>query len=298
MLKYPKLASRTLRSPLCRVIVVSSVALAIAGCTDTITPTTSPARLRIVNSLYVGLPASAVPAAIDVLVDSSTSASGSISGLAANSVTTGAAGFGGQTANAGYTALPAGIHSFVVKVPGRDSTLYTAATNRTYLPRQQLNPFPYTLVVSGVVPATGIPAPAALPFVTIVDDPFTPPADTTSTGLTARIQLINAAPFADPTGAGLGTRVAYSLSGPRTFSGGANYRGASGYVNPPAGTYTLTLTVTSGSGATAIIRTIFIGPLVLARGEVRTLIVQSTGPAPVPSASNTKVTNLLDNVWP
>lgn len=293
VLKMPTLRRHSLGA-----IVVYTAALAIVGCSDTVTPTTSPARLRIVNSLYVGLPASAAPATIDVLVDSSSSASGSVAGLAANSVTTGTAGFGGQTANAGYTALPAGIHSFVVKIPGRDSTLYTAATNRTYLPRQQLNPFPYTLVVAGVAPATGIPAPAAVPFVTIVDDPFTPPADTTSTGLTARIQLINAAPFADPTGAGLGTRVAYTLSGPRTFTGGANYRASSGYVNPPSGTYTLTLTVTSGSGATAITRTIFTGPLVLAKGEVRTLIVQNTGPAPVPSASNHKLTNLLDNTWP
>jgi hypothetical protein len=66
------------------------------------------------------------------------------------------------------------------------------------------------------VPDTGAPAPDAVPWAMIADDPFTPPVDS------ARVQVINAAPMADSSGQGADITA--------TFDGGA------------AGVYQLTAT--------------------------------------------------------
>lgn len=273
--------------------------VSVMACNDpTATTSGSQARLRIVNSVFQGATAAtAVSVSIDVLVDSSTSAPGSVIGLVPISITAGTAG--AQGPNAGYTALPATVHSFVAKVSGAaNPTLYTSTATTTYLPRQALTPFPFTLVVAGIAPVSGLNPPTAVPYVMLTDDPFKPPVDTFShTGLTARVQVINAAPYADPNGAGAGAKISFTFAGMHPVNGSANYRASSGYLNPPAGSYTLMLTVTSGTGSTAVTYTLYNQPVTLAAGEVRTFVVQSTGYAAKPSAVNTKVTTILDSAW-
>jgi hypothetical protein len=207
--------------------------------------------------------------------------------LAPNSVTDGTAGFNGATAAAGYTALPTGVYSLVARVSGpNNQSLYTSGTS-TYLPKQYLTPFPYTLVVAGIAPSSGMAAPSAVPYAMVVDDPFTPPNDPAG-GLTARIQVINAAPMASPTGAG--TQVTAAFAGAAgTFTVAANYRASSGYINAPGGDYTLTLS----TGTTVL----YTGSVTLGKGEVRSFLVQSTAYSDTPGPGNTKVTNLLDNQW-
>ena len=54
-----------------------TILFAVAGCADTTDPTVGVARMRIVNSVFQGDSAqAAVPVAVDVLVDSSTSGAG------------------------------------------------------------------------------------------------------------------------------------------------------------------------------------------------------------------------------
>jgi len=244
-----------------------------------------------------------VPVAVDVLIDSSTSGAG-LSALAAANVSQGnASGEGAGThpgasalfTAAGYRDLPSGIHSFVARVSGTtgptSSFFRTTDGTSDYLPKQFITPFPYSFVLAGVVPPAGTPAgPTAVPFTMLVDDPFTPPADPTG-GLTARVQVINAAPMSDTTGAGQGTSVAATFDNGAggVFTAAASYRRSSGYVNPPAGSYTLTLT--TGSFL------LWTGTVTLTKGEVRTFVVQSTAYAAVPGPGNTTVTNLLDNQW-
>ena len=74
-----------------------------------------------------------------------------------------------------------------------------------------------------------------------------------------------------------------------TLPATASYRSSSGYIDPPAGIYTLTLA--TGSFV------LYTGTVTLAKGDVRTFIVQSTVYAATPGPGNTKVTNLLDNQW-
>ena len=109
-----------------------------------------------------------------------------------------------------------------------------------------------------------------------------------------------AAPMADPKGNGQGTDISATFAGGAgdTLTATAPYRGTSGYVNPPAGSYTLTLTSTlATSDTTSTTFTLYSGTVTLAKGEVRTFLVQSTAYAATPGPGNTKVTNLLDNQW-
>ena len=106
--------------------------------------------------------------------------------------------------------------------------------------------------------------------------------------------------MADPKGNGQGTDISATFAGGAgdTLTVTAPYRGTSGYVNPPAGSYTLTLTTTlATSDTTSTTFTLYTGTVTLAKGEVRTFIVQSTAYAATPGPGNTKVTNLLDNQW-
>src|ERR1700730_13706910 len=79
---------------------------AALGCGNLTTLPKSPARLRVVNATFeitnpaVGA-ASAIPHAIDVLIDSS-SASPGVTSLAPVSLTSGTTGLHNQQANAGY----------------------------------------------------------------------------------------------------------------------------------------------------------------------------------------------------
>jgi len=279
------------------VLAVALVACGVA-CSDGTGPVNS-ARIRVINSVFQGNDiATAAPVAVDLFMDD-----GSVALTAAAAGITSGAPFAGASAGVhattpvgGYTGVPVGTHRFTARIGGVAGTeLFTTTAvsaddpsvteTRSYVPTQYLTPFPYTLIVAGVVPSTGLPDPSSVPFTLIPDDPFTPPADPAG-GLTARIQVINAAPYADPSGNG--ATITASLTGtgaPIDLS--ADYRASSGYANPPAGTYVVTVSV----GSTAV----YTGSLTLAKGEVGTLVVQSTGFAATPSAANTKVTFLVDN---
>ena len=285
-------------------LVTASVLLigTFAACKDSTSPAGTTGRMRIVNSVFQGADAaSAAPASIDVLIDSSTSGAG-VAALAGASLSAGSAsgqgagthtGAGALFTAAGYRDVPSEIHSFVARVAGTSGPTATffEKSNGPYLPKQYILPFPYTFILAGVVPDT-IPADSgAVAWAMIADDPFTPPADTVNGGLTARVQVINAAPMADTTGGGLGTNIdaTFDDGAAGVYTTTASYRASSGYINPPAGNYTLTLA--SGSFV------LFTGPVTLAKGEVRSFIVQSTAYAATPGPGNTKVTNLLDNQW-
>ena len=268
-----------------------------AACTDATDPTVGTGRLRIVNSVFQGADlASSVPVAVDVLVDSSMTGAG-LSGLAALALSPGSAsgqgagthtGAGAIFTAADYRDVSSGIHSFVARVSGTSATFFRTGDGE-YLPKQYMLPFPYTFVLAGV-DTTSPPDPSAVPWAMIADDPFTPPADS------ARVQVINAAPMADLTGAGRGAVIT------ATFDGGAagvytltaSYRGSSGYTNPAPGSYVVMFTTPID---TVRVDTLHTDTLTLAKGEVRTLIVQSTSYAAVPGPGNTRVTNLLDNQW-
>jgi hypothetical protein len=265
------------------------LAAALAGCQDSTDPVADIARVRVVNSVFQGAnAASAVPVAVDVLVDSSMTGAG-LSDLAALALSPGtASGQGAGThagaealfTAAGYRDLPTGMHSFVARVTGTTASFFRTDAGE-YLPRQYMLPFPYTFVLAGV-DTTSPPDPAAVPWAMIADDPFTPPTDS------ARVQLINAAPMADPSGQGTDITATFDGAG-GVFSATASYRASSGNINPAPGSYTLTLTTASD--------TLYTGTVSLATGEVRTFIVQSTAYAATPGPGNTKVTNLLDNQW-
>jgi hypothetical protein len=275
-------------------------AATLGGCKDSTSVAEGMARLRIVNSVFQGDSAQvAVPIAVDVLVDSSTSGAG-VSDLAALALSPGSASDQGAGAHAGagamftaadYRDLQSGVHSFVGRVSGTsDSTSgFFRSGGAAYLPKQFMFPYPYTFVLAGVVPPTGTVAPdGAVVWAMVSDDPFPPPADPAG-GYTARVQVINAAPMADPSGGGADITAIFENGAGTADTVTASYRASSGFVNPPAGTYTLTLS--TGSFV------LYTGTVTLAKGEVRTFVVQSTAYAATPGPGNTKVTNLLDNQW-
>ena len=277
--------------PRCLVVTL----LTLAGCTTSTDPGSGVGRIRIVNAVFQGAGvATALPVAVDVLVDSSTTRAG-LADLAALTVSPGSAsgqgagahaGAGALFTAAGYRDLPSGLHSFVARVSGTTASFFQTGSGE-YLPKQAMLPFPYTFVLAGVDTTTP-PDPAAVPWAMIADDPFTPPADPAG-GLTARVQVINAAPMADPSGAGTDITATFVDAASDTLTAMASYRSSSGYINPPAGTYTLTLS--TGSFV------LYTGLVTLAKGEVRTFVVQSTAYAATPGPGNTKVSNLLDNQW-
>jgi hypothetical protein len=262
----------------------------LAACTDTTSPGGTMGRIRIVNSVFQGdNAAAAVPVAIDVLIDSATSGAGIANlvalGLAPGNATDVGAGnhtgAGAIFTAAGYRNLPAGLHSFLARVNGTTASFFQTGSG-PYLPKQYMLPWPYTFVLAGVVPDTGAPASGAVPWAMIADDPFPPPTDS------ARVQVINAAPMADPSGQGTDI-TATLINGADTMSATASYRGSSGYINPPAGTWIIIFATAAD--------TLHTDTLTFAKGDVRTLLVQSTAYAATPGPGNTKVTNLLDNQW-
>src|SRR5256884_1184518 len=281
--------------PISRSALVLTLVTALAACTDPTDPSVGTGRRRIGNSVFQGAGVTtAVPVAIDVLIDPSMRGAG-LGGLAGPSLGPGAAtgqgagphaGAAALFTAAGYRDLASGIHNFVARVSGTTASFFQTSSGE-YLPMQFMLPFPYTFILAGVDTTTP-PDAGAVPWTMVPDDPFTPPGDPAG-GLTARVQVINAAPMADPSGAGTDITAIFVDAANDTLSATASYRSSSGYINPPAGTYTLTLTTGSG--------TLYTGTVTLAKGEVRTFIVQSTAYAATPGPGNTKVTNLLDNQW-
>ena len=275
--------------------VMVFLAAALAACNDTTSPAGTTGRIRVVNSVFQGTGvATATPVAVDVLIDSSTGGAG-LSALAALAVSPGSAsgqgagthaGAGAMFTAAGYRDLPSAVHSFVARVNGTTASFFQNGAGE-YLPKQYMLPFPYTFILAGV-DSTDPPDPSTAPWAMIADDPFTPPADTVGGGLTARLQVINAAPMADPSGAGADITATF-INGADTLQAVASYRATSGYINPRAGTYIITFATATD--------TLHTDTVTLVKGDVRTFIVQSTAYAATPGPGNTKITNLLDNKW-
>ena len=91
--------------PISRSALVLALVTALAACTDTTDPSVGTGRMRIVNSVFQGAGATtAVPVAIDALIDSSMSGAG-LGGLAGPSLSPGAATGQGAGSHAGAAAL-------------------------------------------------------------------------------------------------------------------------------------------------------------------------------------------------
>jgi hypothetical protein len=265
------------------------------GCSDSTGTGTSappPAHIRVVNSVFQGAtPATASPITIDYLIDGSTASPG-VANLAGNTVSA------GGTNN--FQDISVGIHSFVARIAGKSSTtdsLYTTTTNLPWVPRQYLtaNSY-YTVVVSGVIPATGNINNNAVAFSALVDDPF-PPIKINGT-YQARFRVINAAPYAAASGNGslINVFITPGATPPATLTtltalATAGYRNTSTYLNVDAGTYTLTVSVI---GSNIILSQ---STVTFAAGEVRTFIIQSNGPAPAPGVANHRLTSILDQSY-
>lgn len=284
--------------------------LSIEACKDT-TAVEIPAlsRIRIFNNVFQGAtPSSAVAISVDFLVDSSTASPG-VAGLSNGSYAAGDASGAGVAASssaaamfsaAGYRDVPVAIHSFQSRKAGQSgplSAFFRNVNGTEFLPKQYLTPLPYTCVLAGLIPPDGTPwtsSPVAFCMVSSPDDPFTPPLDTLSghTGLTARMRFINAATFASATG--IGASLTFTLTpataavSPANITTTAAFRAASTFVNPPAGDYTLSISSTAG--------TLFTSPITFAKGDVRTILVYSTGFNANPvTGANTRIVNTLDN---
>ena len=284
-------------------LAATLVAAAACGSDSTTGVSAPPAQLRIINSVFQYTDATSAasktaPVSIDVLIDSSTTAPGAAA-IPGNSLVP-------SSGSSTYEPLTPEVHTFVARLAGDTGPTSTFFTNVTdslpYLPHQVFtSATPYTIVIAGIVPvspAAGaphkrVPAPA-VPFTVLTGDPFPPPL--VSGTYQARFTVINAAPFTSATGLGAtlamyltpGTTAPTTVTG-LTSLGNSFYRNASAYQNADAGTYTLTLTASSKIVAQTTIT--------LAAGEVRTLIVQSTGYAAVPSPANSVVKALLDNKY-
>jgi len=249
-------------------------------------------HLRIVNSVFQAGVSDTVAIPIDYLIDSALTRPSVLNLTAANVSSS-------DSAN-GYASLIQGVHSYVVRRVGDTSfnaSMYTDNTSKSFLPKVYLTGDTYyTIIVAGVVPATGDIPKNTVPFIAIVDDPF--PGPTYHNTLQARFRVINAAPFADPSGGNSGSVNVYVTRGDSTPSdisayvplGYANYRDGSSYINVDAGTYTVTL-VSGGAGAIVAQQAV-----TFAAGEIRTLVLQSTA-AGAPSTENHVLRNILDHQY-
>ncbi len=259
------------------------------ACNQDITPEDEghSSRIRVVNSAYQGADAAtAVPVSIDFLVDESTSVPGAAT-IAPNSMTTGTAGFpAGRASSAGYSAVEEAVHTFLSRITGTTNSLYQNEF-APYTVTLYVTPIPHTIIVAGIAPPTGRTPAGSFPFEWFPDDQFEPVS-----GM-ARVKMINAAPFASADGGGAG--ISATFVGAQTFTADddtdpVDYRDTSAFVNPPPGSYTLTMWRDDGT-------MLWTGTVSLGAGEVRSFIVQSTGFSATPGPGNTKVTNVLDNQW-
>jgi hypothetical protein len=276
-----------------RLNLQAAIALSVAfsfGCSNSTGTSRDqpPAHIRIINSVYRGpTPQTAAPVTIDYLIDGTTESPG-VAGLTGNTIAT------GGTLN--FRDISVGVHAFMARIAGQSTTadsLYTTTTNLPWVPRQYItaNSY-YTLIVAGQLPATGPINNNTIPFNLVVDDQF-PPVKVNG-NYQARFRVINAAPYVAASGNGstLNVFITPGTTPPPTLTTisaltTATYRNASAYLNVDAGQYVLTLAVGT---ATIISQQV----ITFTAGEVRTFIVQSNGPAPVPSAANNKVTSIVD----
>ncbi len=280
--------------------------------------TDRPVYIRIVNSTYQttddeNTAATAEPRAIDFLLDSSTSLLTS-ENILANSV------FPAQGTDPAqnYKRFSQGVHTFTARLaaaftPRTGFFTNTADPIGEFLPKLFFTGDTYyTLVVSGVAPKNGLPQQSAfLPDVLsssvefpLLDDNTRPPKGNDDK-LMARVRVVNAVPFgANGVTTGASTMLVYFTQGTAPTAADlltqravirADYRqqGSSSfpkYVNMNAGEYIVTIAITVGSNRVILVQQ----PITFASGEVNTLLMQNTGFAEQPSASNHKLTVLLD----
>ena len=273
-------------------LAAAVIAISLTGCKDSSGPESSgplPARVRIVNSVYQGTAATAVPLSIDYLIDAASTSSA----LTGNSISAG-------SDPGGYREVAVGVHTLVARIEGKSSrtdSLYSTPTGSPWVPRLYLTANThYTIVVSGLVPSGGVAFNNSVPFVALVDDPF--PPIMVNGSLQARFRVINAAPFAAVSGNGATVNVFVTPGATPpavlttlTALTTANYRNASAYLNIDPGTYTLTLAVV-GAGTILSQSTV-----TFTAGEVRSFILQSTGPRSPVGAANNTVTPILDRQY-
>ena len=276
------------------VALIGIIMLAGAGCSDSSGPEKPdrlPARVRIVNSVYRGTAATAVPVSIDYLIDGAIVAPGT-STLTGNSITSG-------VGPGSYQDVSVGVHSLVARVAGQSSqtdSLYTTPTGSPWVPRLYLTANShYTIVVSGLIPAAGTAFNNTVPFAAVVDDPF--PPVTVGGKYQARFRVINAAPFGAVSGNGtlVNVFITPGATPPPTLTTisaltTAQYRNASAYLNVEPGTYVLTL----AAGTATILSQ---STVTFTAGEVRTFILQSTGPRTPVGVANNKLTPVLDRQY-
>jgi hypothetical protein len=274
--------------------LIGTILLAASGCSESSgpeKPDALPARVRIVNSVYRGTATTAVPVSIDYLIDGAIVAPGTAT-LTGNSITSG-------VGPGSYQDVSVGVHSLVARVAGQSSktdSLYTTPEGSPWVPRLYLTANShYTIVVSGVIPAAGTAFNNSVPFAAVVDDPF--PPVTVGGNYQARFRVINAAPFGSVSGNGTSVNVFITpgATPPTTLTtistlASAQYRSASAYLNVEPGTYVLTLAV----GTATILSQ---STVTFAAGEVRTFILQSTGPRTPAGAANHKLTAVLDRQY-
>jgi hypothetical protein len=287
------------------------------ACNDTpVGITTGPAHVRIVNSAYqttddANTPSTAVPRAIDFLLDSSTTSPSAL-GIPGNSV------FPVQTDGDGYQELSQGLHTFLARfaTPATPTTsLFTNGADPLgeFLPKLFFTGDTYyTIIISGVAPQTGLPdADAFLPNLggfnveyPLLDDNAPPPKDANGQYL-SRFRLVNAAPFG-PGGSANGAPTMYLYLTQGTtptaaelpalrISLRADYRmqassGYPKYANVPAGSYVVTIAEIVGSTRIIVAQQ----PVMLGAGEIHTMLVQNTAYADQPSTANHVLRVLLD----
>lgn len=264
---------------------------ALLGCgSDATGPKTSAlTHIRVINALFQDNTTDSTHVAIDYLIDSSVVAP-SFFNIPAGGISV------GDSAN-GYVGLPSGPHGLLARRAG-DTTLaaslYTTSSNQPYIPILSFSSGAYTtIVVAGIVPATGSIATNTIPVTVIADDPF--PGPMVNQIVQARFRVINAAPYSSSTGRGA-TATVYVTPGdtiptnPSFYTplGTAGYRGASAYINVDPGTYVVTIVASNATVAQQVIS--------FGAGNVRTLVLQSIASG-VPSLANHTLVNLLDHQY-
>jgi hypothetical protein len=244
-----------------------AAALLLAACDGDgpVHPGAGPARLRVFNAVV-----SRGAAPIEVRVDSST-----VLGAAVP-----------QSQSTAFTEIGAGTHRFEARMAGSARDLFGGSARAVVV-----GGFGYTLLAVGTVPELGTPDVRPL---LVADDPFPPSRTADGAAYHARIQVVNAAPFAGGS-AGTGALVqAYVTQGdaPAGIGGVApsltiGYRNASTPLELRAGRYTVTLARLNG--AVVARETIELGA-----GHARTLVLASRAATASPSPDNHTLVVLAD----
>lgn len=250
-----------------RPAALAAALLLAAACDgdDPVNPGAGPARLRVFNAVV-----SPAASPTEVRVDSSAAP-----GAAAVPQSTGTA----------FAEIDAGTYRFEARLAGGARDLFGGSARVV-----MAGGFGYTLLAVGTVPQSGTPNVAP---VLVADDPFPPSRTPDGGGYHARIQVVNAAPYADGTATGALVQAYVTEGGAPAGIGdlapafAIGYRNASTPLELPAGRYTVT--VARLNGAVVARQTIDLGA-----GHARTLVLTSTEATASPSPANHRIVVLAD----